>query len=140
MNNYKKYKSKALNLKNFNWTEKTILIVEDTPSSNLYFEAVLSPTNAVLLWAENGKEAFDICDANKDIDIVLMDLRMPVMSGFTAIEKIREIRPKLPIIAQSAYLNSEEEKLSFEAGCNDFISKPVDVKTLLRTINQHINY
>ncbi len=125
-------------MKKVNWESKTILIVEDTPSSNMYFEAVLSETKAKLIWTDNGEDACNISAENKDIDVVLMDMRLPVMSGFAATEKIRQIRPDLPIIAQSAYVNSGEKQRSMEIGCNDFLPKPVSVDKLLTTIEKYL--
>jgi len=86
---------------------------------------------------EYGKEDVDICEENENIDLILMDIRMPVMDGYTATKKIKKIRPKIPIIAQTAYSTEEDIKKALDAGCDDFVSKPVDQKLLKPIINRY---
>jgi len=107
------------------WYDKVILVAEDIELNYRYLKELLNPTGAMLVRAINGKDAVEICESNFNIDIVLMDIFMPEMNGYEASRRIRAIRPELPIIAQTAYAFSEERKLAFEAGCNDFIAKPI---------------
>ena len=120
------------------WTGKVILIAEDVDTSNKFFSAALKRTNATLLWAKNGREAIDIVLSNSQIDVILMDLNMPGLNGFEATKKIKEIRKKIPIIVQTAYLLSGEERMSYEAGADEFISKPIKFAILLETLKKFI--
>ncbi|MDA9875870.1 response regulator [Flavobacteriaceae bacterium] len=86
--------------------------------------------------AKNGAEAVEICKKNDDINLVLMDLKMPVMDGFEAVKLIKEIRPKLPIVAQTAFSSIEDKEKVFAAGFNDFLSKPINKEALLDVINR----
>ncbi len=105
----------------------TILIAEDEEINYLYLEILLGGNQKFkfnILHAKNGKEALDICKKTP-IDLVLMDLKMPVMDGFEATRLIKEILPELPIIAQTAYSTNKEKEVAITAGCDDFISKPI---------------
>jgi len=116
--------------------ELTILIVEDEITNYLLLKTYLKHPFMNLLYAENGYEAVKMCTNNNDIDIVLMDIKMPVMDGVSAFEKIHSIRPDLPVIAQTAY-GMETEKYHFlKIGFNGYISKPIKKDDLFETIKQ----
>ena len=119
--------------------KKTILITEDTPENFNLLKDILEDTQAKILWAKNGKEAVEQCKINQNIDIVLMDIKMPVMNGYQAISLIKEFKKNLPIIVQTAFFNSDEKEKSFKAGCDDYITKPINIKELLSTINKYMN-
>ena len=123
--------------KNYDWSDKVILIAEDVETSKRYFKAALSRTNAKLLWAKNGKEAVDLVKKNKKIDIILMDLHMPELNGFKATRIIKNINKDIPIIVQTAYILAGEEEMSYEAGCDEFLAKPIKFNTLLSTIEKY---
>jgi len=140
----KKYKQikeviKEEKIKKYNWKDKLILVCEDTETSNMYFKAALKKTNASVLWAENGKEAVEICEKNKDIDLVLMDIRMPEMDGVTATRIIKEKRRNLPIIIQTAYFYQNEKENSYDAGCDEFITKPIKLSYLLANLDKYLS-
>jgi PAS domain S-box-containing protein len=116
----------------------TILIVEDILDNYYLLEAILTKTNVNLLAASNGLEALNLCKKKPQIDLVLMDIRMPVMDGLTAFKKIREIRKDLPIIAQTAFALEQDKKNFLAAGFTDYISKPVNAKDLLNKISMAI--
>ncbi|MBQ4822757.1 transporter substrate-binding domain-containing protein [Aquimarina sp. MMG016] len=110
-----------------------ILIAEDGEVNFLFLKMILiKMTNYdfVIHRAKNGKEAVEICQDNQDIDLILMDIKMPVMDGYDATAKIKKIRPTLPIIAQTAYSTEEDIQKALAAGCDDFVSKPVDSNIL----------
>lgn len=107
-----------------------ILIVEDDEPSFLYLESVLRNVPASLVHAVNGKEAVDICKANEDVSIVLMDLKMPVMDGLDATRFIKEIRKDLPVIAITAYAYSGDQRAVMVAGCDDYLTKPLKKELL----------
>jgi PAS domain S-box-containing protein len=111
----------------------SILIAEDEENNYILIEELLNYSNIKIFWAKNGKEAVDCCKKNNDIDIVLMDLKMPEMDGFTAAQIIKAEKPNLPIIAQSAY-TYEKDIHNFDNIFNDFIAKPIDGNTLIQKI------
>ena len=119
----------------------TVLIVEDEKVNFLYLEALLEDKielNYTILRAKNGKEAVEISTENYEIDLILMDLKMPIMDGFEATKLIKELRPGLPIVAQTAYTKSEYIEKAFSAGCNNFISKPISEETLTKMMNKYL--
>lgn len=120
-----------------NWEDKLILIVEDDNVNFQYLKVILRKTKAKILRAENGVEAVELCKQNKDINIVLMDIQMPVMNGLEATRQIKEIRKNLPIIAQTAYAMSEDKEKCIAAGCDDYLSKPIDVKLLISVAGRY---
>jgi len=121
-----------------NWTGKTILIVEDVETNMLFFKAALIRTRATLLWAKNGMEAISMCQADPEIKLVLMDLRMPVLDGFRATEAIKAIRPGLPVIAQTTFTDDVDTDRLFQAGCDDYLPKPIHLEDLLKTIGNYL--
>ena len=113
---------------------RKILIVEDDSSSRLYLNKILEKYGVIILNAGDGSEAFDIVMNNPDLDIVLMDIQLPGMDGYDTTIKIREVKPEIIIIAQTAYgLLTEREKI-IEAGFNDFIIKPILSKNLIEKL------
>ncbi len=114
-----------------------ILVAEDEEINYLYIEEVLRNSdkqNFKIVHAKNGKEAVDICIDDKEIDLVLMDIKLPVMTGYEATAKIKEARPDLPVIAQTAYAGIKDREEALSHGCNEFISKPIDKKKLVDLI------
>jgi len=97
----------------------------------------LKPTKIELFRAMNGQEAVDFCKNNK-VDLVLMDIYMPVLNGLDATRQIRSFNQQLPIIAQTATSKSDDIAKCKEAGCDDYISKPINLKTFLSTIQKHL--
>lgn len=114
---------------------KTILIVEDDLSSRLYLNKVLEKTGAKLLIACDGQEAIDIARENSNIDLILMDIQLPVLDGYQATGTIRKFRKDIVIIAQTAYgLHGDTERI-INSGFNDFIIKPIMPKLLFEKIS-----
>ena len=118
----------------------TVLVVEDENLNHLYFEALLEDIdfNISALHAENGQEAVEMCEKNSKIDLVLMDLKMPVMNGFEASRQIKLFRPELPIIAQTAYSTKSDREKALKAGCDEFISKPISEDSIVELIRSHL--
>ena len=79
-----------------------------------------------------------MCRNNYDIDLVLMDIQMPVMSGYDATREIKKIRPSLAVIAQTAYAMSGEKEKTMEAGCDDYIPKPLKKRDLIMKIHRFL--
>jgi len=118
---------------------RKILIVEDDFSSRLYLNKILEKTGVVLFNAADGSEAVTVALNNPDIDIILMDIQLPVMDGYTSSKKIREFRKNIIIIAQTAYgLLGDREKI-LEAEFDDYIIKPILSKDLISKILVHLS-
>ncbi|GAP41923.1 protein containing PAS domain S-box [Lentimicrobium saccharophilum] len=118
----------------YNWKDKTILMVEDDPVNMRFLTVLLTRTEANLLYASDGREAVEMI-AENEVDLVLMDMQLPVMNGYEATRRIREIKPALPVIAQTANVLAEDREECIEAGCNDYIPKPIDKNVLYRKVN-----
>jgi PAS domain S-box-containing protein len=114
----------------------TILIAEDEYSNFKYLYEVLHSDKVVILHANNGKEAIDICRKSDDIKMILMDIKMPVMDGTSAAKQIKEFRPSLPIIAQTAYV-PEEDKIN--SVFDDLIAKPINKNDLKQKMSKYIS-
>jgi CheY-like chemotaxis protein len=122
------------------WTGKKILIVEDIETNMLFFQAALNRTKASLVWAKDGMEAIFMCQSDPDIQLVLMDLRMPNLDGFRATEAIKVIRPELPIIAQTTFTDDLDTDRLIQAGCDAYLPKPIHLEDLLKTIGNYLGY
>lgn len=107
-----------------------ILLVEDEPISLILLTKLVNRYTSKILTATNGREAIEACKVNADIDIILMDIKMPEVDGLEAARSIREFNKNVTIIAQTAYALAGDKELALEAGCNDYISKPVNAKKL----------
>jgi two-component system, cell cycle response regulator DivK len=119
----------------YNWQSKKILIAEDSEMNYILLKKTLENFGANILWAKDGLEMIDFIENEDDIDLILMDIRMPKMDGYTATKRIREAGILTPIIAQSAFILEDEKENIIEAGCNDYIEKPFDKKTLFAKID-----
>ncbi|MBS5018588.1 MAG: response regulator [Alistipes sp.] len=117
---------------------KTILVAEDVASNYLFIDILLRSENYDVIHAMNGYEAVETV-RRQDVDLVLMDLKMPVMDGLTAIEKIREFKPDLPIIVLTASILPSNRETAFHVGCNDYMTKPIDSKFLMETIAKYFD-
>ena len=123
----------------YDWSDKLILIVEDIEANHMFIAAALKRTNAQLLWAKDGMQAVEMCKDYESIDLVLMDIRLPKLDGYEATRQIKEFRPTLPIIAQTAYVMSNEKGKVLQAGCDDLITKPIRLNVLISTVAKYIN-
>ncbi len=112
----------------------TILLAEDNKVSELLMRAILQKENMTILSAENGQVALELAASHPEIDVVLMDINMPVMNGFEATRKIKKMLPDLPVIAQTAHCSMEDQKKAKRAGCDGFICKPIKTSELLGLI------
>lgn len=121
-----------------NWEDKVILVVEDVDTNKIFFDAALRKTNAKILWAKDGKEAITLYKDNR-IDLVLMDLQLPIMDGYTATREIKKIDASIPIIAQTAHVMSGEREKCLEAGCDDYLAKPIRLQILMDTLSKYLN-
>jgi CheY-like chemotaxis protein len=116
-----------------------ILIVEDDQPSELYISRLLSPLCKKILKAKSGTQAVEICRNNSDINLVLMDIELPEMDGYEATHQIRQFNKDLIIIAQTAFGLTGDKERALEAGCDDYISKPIHSKILFQLIKKYFN-
>jgi len=115
-----------------------ILIAEDVPANFKFISAVLKGSLAKLTWVKNGKDAVQAVLDGTKFDLILMDLQMPIMNGYIASGHIKTIDPKLPIIALTAYAVEGDMEKALEAGCDDYLSKPVSIPDLYAKLNVFI--
>jgi PAS domain S-box-containing protein len=113
------------------------LIVEDDEISKILMEKSIQKFCSVIFKAVTGTEALDICRNNTDIDLILMDIRLPGMDGYEATRQIRQFDKKVVIIAQTAFGLEGDRETALEAGCDDYISKPIHLDELLRKVKKH---
>ena len=121
----------------YNWGNKNILIAEDTDINYSFLVEVLKSTNAQLVRVNNGKEAVEYCKSN-NVDLILMDINMPRMNGFEATRNIKKYKNNIPIIVQTALGFENEEELSIESGADDYISKPIDLKSFMNKLEKFL--
>lgn len=105
--------------------DRTVLVVEDQYSNYYLLEILLNRWGIKTIRAATGYEAIEECQNNSSINLVLMDIRLPDLNGFEATKEIRKTNPNLPIIAQTAHVGYNDCENATEAGCNDYIPKPI---------------
>lgn len=113
-----------------------ILIVEDDDVSTFYLTLLLEQIDCDIITSRTGAAAVELCRNNPDIDLILMDIRMPGMNGYEATKAIREFNKSVVIIAQTAYALKIDKERAYEAGCNYFISKPIAGDELLAMVKE----
>lgn len=133
----KEYGLSGLELPN-KWENKTIVIADDVEENYLFLKGLLIDTAVEINWAKNGKEAVDFCN-NKLVDIVLMDIRMPIMDGLEATRLIKKDHPDVFIIAQTAFAAAEDKENCLKAGCDEYFKKPLNHYKLFSVIEKRLN-
>jgi CheY-like chemotaxis protein len=117
-----------------------IIVAEDEDFNFMLLVELLCDKNIILRRAENGLDALELFKSNQDyFDLILMDLKMPIMDGFEATKKIREFNRKIPIVALTAYTLGVEKDRAILSGCTDFISKPIKTEELMAIIVKCLN-
>ncbi len=123
----------------YDWSDKVILIAEDTDMNYIFLVEALKPTSVQLIRAKDGEEAIKICKDTEKIDLILMDINMPKLDGFESTKLIKEIKPQIPIIAQTALNIEDAREKSEEVGCDDFILKPIRLNQFLTKLASFLN-
>ncbi|UCH15723.1 MAG: response regulator [Bacteroidales bacterium] len=123
----------------YNWKDKAILIAEDEYINFLYLNEILKATGIKIIWAKDGKEAVNFALQEK-VDLILMDIKLPFMSGIDAFYKIKEVKPDVPVIAQTAYAMSDEKEKCLKIGFENYLVKPIERKDLMNTIYVYLDY
>jgi PAS domain S-box-containing protein len=136
--NHPPVKISKIDLLNINWEGKTILIAEDMMQNYLLLEALLKRSSVRLLHALNGQIAVDIVRSEPDIDLILMDIQLPLKTGYEALKEILEIRPDIPVMSYTAFALPHEREKSLTAGFVDFIPKPIKAETLIPMLDKYL--
>ncbi len=123
---------------NYNWEGKTILIVEDDHQCYSYLDALLKPTNAMVYHASSGEDALELCRNITFFNVVLMDIRLPGITGLETTQHLKTIHRDIPVVAQTAYVEECDREAAFAAGCCDFIAKPIRANEMLDIIRKYI--
>jgi PAS domain S-box-containing protein len=129
----KEKSKKPLDLRN-----KKIWIAEDDGFSYIFLETIMAKYNAEIKWLKNGREVIEYLEQGNKCDLILMDIRMPLMDGLEVTRTIREANNPVPIIAQTAYAQLNDKKIALEAGCDDYISKPIKVNDFLVLLEKYL--
>ena len=114
------------------------LIVEDDIISTKLLNVFINKISNKIFYAKTGFEAIEICKENSDIDIILMDIKMPLIDGYKTTKQIREFNKEVIIIAQTSFATKDDKARAIEAGCNEHISKPYSYEEFLNLINRFI--
>lgn len=115
----------------YNWADKTILVVDDKKMNYTLLKAQLRKTSADVIWLENGFEAVQFIKNGNYVDLILMDIRMPVMNGLEATKLIKQINPAIPVVIQTAsVMGSAYDEIAI-SDCDDTIFKPIDANKLI---------
>jgi PAS domain S-box-containing protein len=117
---------------------KTILVAEDEQSNFDFLKILLTRMNVKVLWAKDGIEAVKICESDPSIDLVFMDIKMPILNGYEATRRIKAKRPDLPIIAQTAYAMISDKLEAENAGCDGYLSKPIKIYQISEILEEHL--
>jgi CheY-like chemotaxis protein len=125
-------------IKNSKIKNKRVLVVEDDRHSYDYFKILLEQFGGTVMCARSGNEALSLIESGIEIDTILMDIQLEDISGIEVTKSIRKINLNIPIIAQTAYAREEDRQNCLNAGCNDFIAKPVDDDVLIRIISKYL--
>lgn len=116
-----------------------ILIVEDDEPSYFFLKVLLTKLKFNFEWVQNGSDAVRLCKEREDIEMVLMDINMPLLDGYEATKEIRKFNTDLPIIAQTAFAIAGDRERALEVGCNDYISKPINRVDLVEIIDKYFH-
>jgi len=122
-----------------NWKDKTVLIVDDEEFNLILLNELLLESKIKVICADNGEKAISEFKNNQNIDIILMDLQMPIVDGYKASSEIKAISSDVTIIAQTASLYSEVAQEVADAGCDDILIKPISYNDLIGIMAKHLN-
>jgi len=120
-------------------TGRDVLVVEDEKANYLYIKKMLEKMDIKVHWAENGKEAVNITSSGVRLDVILMDIKLPVMDGFEAARIILSRNPKQVVIALTAYARAEDRERFIRAGFTDYLSKPINPNDFINLLKKYTN-
>jgi len=122
-----------------NWSDKTIMIVEDQASNTKLVAEYLEPTNVKTIFVENGADAINKVKENVKIDLIIMDIQLPGIDGYEATREIKKIKRSITIVANTAYAMSDDRKKCMAAGCDDYLSKPIIPNDLYSVLGSYLD-
>ena len=129
---------KQTTAEHYHWEGHTLLVVEDDPASQHLIKEILEPTHATILITGDGRQALKALENGHSITLILLDLQLPDQSGLELTQRIKKSHPQIPIIAQTAYAMRQDKQKTLEAGCDDYISKPLKTNLLLNKIDHFL--
>lgn len=118
---------------------KTVLIIEDDPTSQKFLKEILDPTGAKILLSGTGEYGLDLLSVYPDLDLILLDIRLPGMNGSEVIKQIREMGSRIPVIVQTAHALAEDNEKYIRMGATDYLPKPIDLNKLLHLVRYYLN-
>ena len=121
------------------WPGKKVLIVEDDKFGFEFIRISLRDKGLEILHSADGEQALKIFNENPDLDLILLDIQIPIIDGFTVCKMIREKDQEIPIIVQTAYVLNDEQSRCKEAGCNDYLSKPLNMEKLIDLMDKYLS-
>jgi len=119
------------------WKDKTVLIVEDDKNSTELFREILEDTDLTVLYASDGGTAIDICKS-RHVDIVLMDIQLPGMNGYSAFLEIKKLNNEIVVIAQTGFAMSGDREKYLTMGFNNYIAKPIYPNDLIDLLSEYL--
>ena len=125
-------------MKSTAWSGKKILVVEDDRFSFEFIRVSLRDRGLEILHSADGEQALRIFNERDDLDLILLDIQIPTIDGYAVCKKIRETNKDIPIIAQTAYAMNDEQALCAEAGCNAYLSKPLNIDRLISMMDRFL--
>ncbi len=129
-----------MGMPDYHWNNRVVLITEDEEVNFYYLKTLIQRANATVIRAKNGKEAVEIISKHQGgVDLILMDLNMPIMDGYEAMRIIKSTHPAIPIIAQTAYTMNNDRHRCLKAGFNDYIAKPINRVALYQMVNDNLS-
>ena len=117
----------------------TILIAEDEEYNMMYLLELFSSTNIHILEASNGQVAVEMAEKHNEINLILMDIKMPILNGYEAMNAIKKLRPNIPIIVLSAFAMKSEKQAALNKGFDSYLTKPINKKLLFEKIKEFTN-
>jgi CheY-like chemotaxis protein len=117
--------------------DRSVLIVEDDQASYMFLNEILNSMDIRVVHVTNGRDAIDFIKNNSDINIVLMDIRLPIMDGYDATLAIKKLYPKIPVIAQTSYAMPGDKEKAMSVGCDDYMTKPIDPHKLAEILKKY---
>ena len=120
----------------FNWEDKTVAVVDDTEINFVLIKTQLRKTKVNVIWIKNGHDAIEFIKNENKADLLLMDIRMPVLDGIQATKQIKQIAPEIPIIIQTASVMGDAYEEISRSGCDDVIFKPIIADKLIQMIDK----
>ncbi len=119
-------------------SKRKVLVVEDDNACQKLIRMILEPLNLELAQVSDGCDAIKYIILNNDISLILMDIKLPNVDGYEATSMIKKIQPEIPIIVQTAYAMAGDREKALEAGCDDYIAKPLKSEKLLQMVRSHL--